>query len=98
MTSFPSLSPTGERRQARLADARLQAVVTARRGKKDLESFLGALVAGSVDICRLRDDTATEDDLRAAADTFRRVCDRAGALFVVDRLPGLAVQVGADGV
>ncbi len=98
MTPFPSLSPTGERRQARLADARLQAVVTARRVQGDLHSFLAALLAGSVDICRLRDDTASEDELRAAADTFRRACERAGALFVVDRLPGLAVQVGADGV
>lgn len=98
MTLFPSLSPIGERRQARLADARLQAVVTTRRAEGDLEAFLAALCAGSVDICRLRDDTATEDELRAAADTFRRACDRGGALFIVDRLPGLAVQVGADGV
>ncbi|MFN2556093.1 MAG: thiamine phosphate synthase [Nitriliruptorales bacterium] len=98
MTLFPSLSPLGERRQARLADARLQAVVTTRRAEGDLEAFLASLFAGSVDICRLRDDTATEDELRAAADTFRRACDRAGGLFIVDRLPGLAVQVGADGV
>ncbi len=98
MTQFPSLSPLGERRQARLTDARLQAIVTTRRTEGDLEAFLAALCAGSVDILRLRDDTATEDELRAAADTFRRAADRAGALFIVDRLPGLAVQVGADGV
>lgn len=98
MTLFPSLSPTGERRQARLGDARLQAVVNTRRAEGDLEAFLTSLCAGSVDVCRLRDDAATEDELRAAADVFRRACDRAGALFVVDRLPGLAVQVGADGV
>ncbi len=98
MTQFPSLSPQGERRQARLADARLQAIVTTRRAEGDLEAFLSALCAGSVDILRLRDDTATEDELRAAADSFRRAADRAGALFIVDRLPGLAVQVGADGV
>ena len=98
MTLFPSISPLGERRQARLADARIQAVVTTRRTERDLRDFLAALCAGSADICRLRDDTATEDELRAAADIFRRACDRAGALFIVDRLPGLAVQVGADGV
>ncbi len=98
MTHFPSLSPQGERRQARLADARLQAIVATRRAEGDLEAFLSALCAGSVDILRLRDDTATEDELRAAADSFRRAADRAGALFIVDRLPGLAVQVGADGV
>lgn len=95
---FPSVSPVGERRQARLADARLAAVVDTRRPREALAAHLTALGEASVDVLRLRDDTATEDELRAAADVFRRVCDEVGALFLVDRLPGLAVQVGADGV
>ena len=95
---FPSVSPVGERRQARLADARLAAVVDARRSREDLSDHLTALGGASIDVLRLRDDTATEDELRTAADVFRRVCDQVGALFLVDRLPGLAVQVGADGV
>ncbi len=98
MTAFPSLSPAGERRQARLRDARLQVVVGARAGTEQLEGLLVAVTSASVDVCRLRDDRASEDELRAAADVFRRVCERAGALFVLDRLPGLALQVGADGV
>lgn len=98
MSGFPSLSAAGERRQARLVDARIQVVVGTRNQRGDLETFLTALCGASVDVCRLRDDTATEDELRAAADVFRRVCDRAGALFVMDRLPGLALQVSADGV
>ena len=98
MTTFPSLSPAGERRQARLADARLAAVVGTRQGRGDLEPFLRSLVDASVDVLRLRDDHATEDELRAASDTFRRVADHSGALFVLERLAGLAVQVGADGV
>ena len=65
---------------------------------EDLEAHLVSVTGASVDICRLRDDRAGEDDLRTAADVFRRVCDRAAALFLVDRLPGLALQVGADGV
>jgi thiamine-phosphate diphosphorylase len=98
VTPFPSLSPVGERRQARLGDARLAIVVGTRGSRAELETFLRTVCGASVDLVRLRDDTATEDELRAAADVFRRVCDAAGALFLVDRLPGLAVQVGADGV
>ncbi|HEX2027215.1 MAG TPA: thiamine phosphate synthase [Nitriliruptorales bacterium] len=98
MTSFPSLSPAGERRQARLVDARLQAVVDASRPVGELERFATAICGASVDVVRLHDETASEDALRTAADALRRVCDRSGALFVVDALPGLALQVGADGV
>lgn len=96
MSGIPSVSPAGSRRLARLDDARLQIVVGTR--PDDLTELLVAATGASVDICRLRDDRAGEDALRAAADTFRRVCDHAAALFLVDRLPGLALQVGADGV
>jgi thiamine-phosphate pyrophosphorylase len=98
VSTFPSLSPAGERRHARLTDSRIVAVVDARRPRSALEDHLRELCGASADVCRLRDDAATEDELRAAADVFRRVCDDAGTLFVVDRFPGLAVQVGADGV
>lgn len=94
--TIPSVSPAGARRLARLDDARLQ--VMCDTTPEDLEAHLVSVTGASVDICRLRDDRAGEDDLRAAADVFRRVCDRAAALFLVDRLPGLALQVGADGV
>ena len=97
MTEFPSLSAAGERRQARLRDARLYVVTDARRDRGDLEAFLEACLSASVDVVQLRDKTATEDQLRAAADVFRRACDRSGALFILNDLPGLAVQVGADG-
>lgn len=96
MSGIPSVSPAGSRRLARLDDARLQVVVGTR--PDDLTEVLVAATGASADICRLRDDRAGEDALRTAADTFRRVCDHAAALFLVDRLPGLALQVGADGV
>lgn len=95
---IPSVSITGSRRQARLADARLYVVTDARRDQDDLEPFLRACVAGSTDILQLRDKTATPDELRRASEVFRRVCDDAGALFVLNDLPGLAAEVGADGV
>lgn len=95
---FPSLSATGERRQARLADARLYVCTDARRDRGGLEAFLEAICDASVDVVQLRDKTATADQLREAAEVFRRVCDRTGALFILNDLPGLAVEVGADGV
>lgn len=95
---IPSLSAAGARRMARLDDARLYVVADARHDRRDLEPFLTSLCEASVDVLQLRDKTANEDELRAASDVFRRVCDRTGALFVVNDLPGLAVQVGADGV
>lgn len=96
--SFPSLSVAGERRQARLRDARLGVVTDGRRGRGDLERLLRTVCDASVDVVHLRDATATEDELRASADVVHRVCDATGALFVLDALPGLALQVGADGV
>ena len=96
--AFPSLSAAGERRMARLQDARVYVVTDGRRERGDLEAFLTAICEASVDIVQLRDKSATEDELRAAADTFRRVCDRTGTLFILNDFPGLAVQVGADGV
>lgn len=73
-------------------------VTDARRDRGDLEPFLRACVDGSTDILQLRDKMATPDQLREAAAVFRRVCDDAGALFVLNDLPGLAAEVGADGV
>lgn len=94
--TIPSVSAAGARRLARLDDARLQVVCDTT--PEDLEAHLVSVTGASADICRLRDDRAGEDELRAAADVFRRVCDRAATLFLLDRLPGLALQVGADGV
>lgn len=98
MTHFPSLSATGERRQARLADARLMVVTDRRAEQGDLAQFLTTVCEASADVILLRDKTATEDELRAAAGTFRSVADRFGALFILNDLPGLACQTGADGV
>lgn len=95
--SFPSIGPAGERRMARLDDARLAVVTDARRDRGDLSEFLETICQASVDLVLLRDKTATEDELRAAADVVRRCCDRTGALFVFNDLPGMAVQVDADG-
>lgn len=95
---LPVLSVVGERRQARLTDARLVVTVDAARSPAELEMLLTACCSGSADAFLLRDKTATEEVLRAAAPVFRRVSDENGTLFLVNDLPGLARQVEADGV
>lgn len=95
---LPCVSALGARRAARLDDARLYVVTDARADRGDLEPFLRAVAGASVDLLQLRDKTADDDRLRAAAGAFRRVCDETGALFVLNDRPDLAVEVGADGV
>lgn len=95
---LPVVSALGARRQARLMDARLAVVADTRAGAGDLEGLLAACCGASADLLLLRDATAEEAALRAAASVFRRVADDHGALFVLNDLPGLAAEVGADGV
>lgn len=95
---LPVVSPVGARRQARLVDARLAVVVDTRAAAGELEALLVACCGASADLLVLRDVTADETALRTAADVFRRVADDHGALFVLNDLPGLAAEVGADGV
>ncbi len=95
---LPVVSALGARRQARLVDARLAVVVGTRADRGDLDELLAACCGASADVLLLRDTTADESALRTAAAVFRRVADDHGALFVLNDLPGLAVDVGADGV
>jgi thiamine-phosphate pyrophosphorylase len=95
---LPCVSEEGERRQARLEDARLYVVTDARRDRGDLEPFLRAVAGASADVLQLRDKTASDEELRAAGEVFRRICDETGALFVVNDRPDLALELAADGV
>lgn len=95
---LPVVSDLGARRQARLVDARLAVVAGTSTDRGALEALLTACCGASADVLLLRDTTADEDALRRAAAVFRRVADEHGALFVLNDLPGLAADVGADGV
>lgn len=95
---LPVVSAVGARRQARLVDVRLAVVADTRLRDDDLAALLDACCGASADMLVLRDGTADEDALRRAAEVFRRVADDHGALFVLADLPGLAADVGADGV
>jgi thiamine-phosphate pyrophosphorylase len=82
-------------RRERLAGARLYLVTDLRPG---LERLLEAALAGGVDMVQLRDKEAGDAELLAGAATFRRLCDRHGALFWLNDRPDLALRCGADGV
>lgn len=99
MTSAPPPDASvGERRRARLHDARLYLVTDARTEGDDLADFLRVVTRAGVDLVQLRDKEADDATLLRAAAVFRRMCDEAGALFVVNDRPDLAVRAGADGV
>jgi thiamine-phosphate pyrophosphorylase len=80
-------------RRERLQQSRLYLVCDRRPA-----GFLAAALRGGVDVVQLRDKTATDDELLAAAAEMRSVCHEHGALFIVNDRPDLAAAAGADGV
>jgi thiamine-phosphate pyrophosphorylase len=81
-------------RRQRLRDARLYFVAD----RDGMERALGAALAGGADLFQLRDKDASDDELLAAGETARERCRAAGALFLINDRPDLAVACGADGV
>jgi thiamine-phosphate pyrophosphorylase len=81
-------------RRQRLRDARLYFV--ADRG--GMERALEGALAGGADLFQLRDKEASDDELLAAAERARELCQAAGALFLLNDRPDLAAACGADGV
>ena len=82
----------GLARRARLARSRLYFVTDAVS-----EDLLDAALSGGVDVVQLRDKELTDDELVRVAERFGRVCDRRGALFVLNDRPDLVERCGADG-
>lgn len=82
----------------RLAEAKLYLVTDTAPGGRSLDAVLRAALRGGVDIVQLRDKTAGDDALLAAAAVARAACDDAGALFIVNDRPDLALAARADGV
>jgi thiamine-phosphate pyrophosphorylase len=60
--------------------------------------MLEAALSGGVDIVQLRLKEAADEEIVAAGRTFRKGCDRHGALFVLNDRPDLVERCGADGV
>jgi thiamine-phosphate pyrophosphorylase len=94
-----SAGSLGTSRRERLRAARLYLALERRPpGPRSAEELVEAALAGGVDMVQLRDKQASDDDLLRAAELFRRVCDRHGALFWLNDRPDLAEAAGADGV
>ncbi len=85
-------------RLGHLADARLYLVCDSTPGGRELTELLGAAIAGGVDVVQLRDKTLGDEELLAVARRARELCQRLGALFIVNDRPLIAHDSGADGV
>ena len=88
----------GSERRARLAAARLYLVCDANPGGRALPDLLRAAIAGGVEIVQLRDKLLADEELTAVANAARALCERLGALLIVNDRPLVAAEAGADGV
>jgi hydroxymethylpyrimidine kinase/phosphomethylpyrimidine kinase/thiamine-phosphate diphosphorylase len=88
----------GERRRARLAEARLYVVAPARIAAGRLADAIPALARGGADIVQLRERGLPDEALLAEARACAEAAARAGILLVVNDSPELARASGADGV
>ncbi len=85
-------------RLTRLAGARLYLVCDGKPGGRELSGLLPAAIGGGVDIVQLREKDLGDEELLSLAREARELCQRHGALFVVNDRPLLARDSGADGV
>jgi thiamine-phosphate pyrophosphorylase len=83
---------------ARLRAARLYLICGPTPGGHPLGDVLGPALAAGVDVFQLRAKETADDELRALAEQARALCQRAGALFILNDRPDLVAEVGADGV
>jgi thiamine-phosphate pyrophosphorylase len=102
------IADLGAERRARLAASRLYLVsgaLTDQSGSersgadgRDLPDLLRAAVAGGVEIVQLREKQLGDERLVAVADAAHALCERLGALLIVNDRPSVAMEAGADGV
>lgn len=93
-----SAQDLGADRRARLAAARLYLVCDSTPGGRELSELLTAAIAGGVDVVQLRDKLLGDEELLTVARRARELCERLGALFIVNDRPLIALESGADGV
>jgi thiamine-phosphate pyrophosphorylase len=98
-----SVHAPGAERRARLAAARLYLVCGGSTANGSaagaaLPDLLRAAIAGGVDVVQLREKHLPDDELVAVANAARALCERFGALLIVNDRPLVAREVGADGV
>ena len=98
-----SIRQLGAERRARLGAARLYLVCGAlsdgaSTGGRELPDLLRSAVAGGVGIVQLREKRLDDGVLVSVADAARALCERLGALLIVNDRPSVALEAGADGV
>src|SRR5688500_537918 len=88
----------GPLRRERLRWTRLYFVCDARPRGEDPEALLLAALSGGGSMIELRDREQPDHVIERSAQTFRRLADTFGALFIVNDDPYLARSLEADGV
>jgi thiamine-phosphate pyrophosphorylase len=63
-----------------------------------LPELLRSAATGGVEIFQLREKRLADDELTAVASATRALCERIGALLIVNDRPAVAAEAGADGV
>jgi thiamine-phosphate pyrophosphorylase len=91
------MSGVGSDRRARIAAARLYLVCDCKPGGRELADVIRAAVAGGVDVVQLREKQLGDEELVAVANAARALCERLGALLIVNDRPLVAREAGADG-
>jgi thiamine-phosphate pyrophosphorylase len=81
-----------------LSDSRLYLVSGAHPGGRPLADVLRPALAEGVDIFQLREKGMPDDLVLRHAEVARRLCEEAGAVFVLNDRPDLVAAAGADGV
>jgi thiamine-phosphate pyrophosphorylase len=89
--------------RARLAAARLYLVCPESAGPpghhgRELPELVREAVAGGVDVVQLREKHLEDDELAAVGNAMRALCERIGALLIINDRPLVAREAGAHGV
>jgi thiamine-phosphate pyrophosphorylase len=87
----------GSERRERLAAAQLYLVCDANPGGRPLPDVLHPAIAGGVQVVQLRDKLLGDEELTAVANAAHALCERLGALLIVNDRPLVAREAGADG-
>ena len=91
----PRAPETDDTLRVRLAQARLYLCMPDR---PDLAAFIAGVVGAGVDIVQLRERGLDDGQLLRRAVLAREAANGAGALFVLNDRPDIALACGADGV
>ncbi|MFM7867218.1 MAG: thiamine phosphate synthase, partial [Planctomycetaceae bacterium] len=92
------LSTEGVKRRERLRDANLYVLITESQCRNSWQETVRMVLEGGADIVQLREKALGDAELLRRAIWVRRECESAGALFVMNDRPDLAVLSGAAGV